>query len=92
MPKVLQWLVLLIFSILFAGALEFGALPAALLIGPMLAAILPSAERSPVAAHGMSGPFGRQLGGGDKVPRVEAAFALQPGARADANDGCVRQA
>ncbi|TIM29016.1 MAG: AbrB family transcriptional regulator [Mesorhizobium sp.] len=40
MPKVWQWLVLLIFSILFAGALEFGALPAALLIGPMMAAIL----------------------------------------------------
>ncbi|RWC23476.1 MAG: AbrB family transcriptional regulator [Mesorhizobium sp.] len=39
-PKVWQWLALLIFSILFAGALEFGALPAALLIGPMLAAIL----------------------------------------------------
>jgi membrane AbrB-like protein len=35
-----QWLVLLIFSILFAGALELAALPAALLIGPMLAAIL----------------------------------------------------
>ncbi|MGX5839605.1 AbrB family transcriptional regulator [Mesorhizobium sp. ArgA1] len=35
-----QWLVLLIFSLLFAGALEYAALPAALLIGPMLAAIL----------------------------------------------------
>jgi membrane AbrB-like protein len=35
-----QWLVLLLFSLLFAGALEFAALPAALLIGPMLAAIL----------------------------------------------------
>src|SRR6478672_12950346 len=35
-----QWLVLLVFSILFAGALEFAALPAALLIGPMLAAIV----------------------------------------------------
>lgn len=35
-----QWLVLLIVSLLFAGALEFAALPAALLIGPMLAAIL----------------------------------------------------
>lgn len=35
-----QWLMLLIFSILFAGALELAALPAALLIGPMLAAIL----------------------------------------------------
>jgi membrane AbrB-like protein len=40
MRPVLQWLVLLFFSILFAGALEFAALPAALLIGPMLAAIL----------------------------------------------------
>jgi uncharacterized protein len=40
MPKAWQWLALLIFSILFAGALEFAALPAALLIGPMLAAIL----------------------------------------------------
>ncbi|BCG93249.1 AbrB family transcriptional regulator [Mesorhizobium sp. 131-2-1] len=35
-----QWLVLLVFSLLFAGALEVAALPAALLIGPMLAAIL----------------------------------------------------
>ncbi|RWC06669.1 MAG: AbrB family transcriptional regulator [Mesorhizobium sp.] len=39
-PKAWQWLALLIFSILFAGALESAALPAALLIGPMLAAIL----------------------------------------------------
>jgi membrane AbrB-like protein len=35
-----QWLVLLAVSILFAGALEVAALPAALLIGPMLAAIV----------------------------------------------------
>ncbi|TJV71592.1 MAG: AbrB family transcriptional regulator [Mesorhizobium sp.] len=35
-----QWLVLLVFSLLFAVALELAALPAALLIGPMLAAIL----------------------------------------------------
>ena len=42
----------------------------------------------PVAAHGMSGPFGRQLGGGDKISRVEAASILQSGARADAHDGC----
>lgn len=41
----------------------------------------------PVAAHGMSGPFGRQLGGGDKIPRVEAAFVLQSSARAYAQDG-----
>jgi membrane AbrB-like protein len=40
MHKRWQWLVLLVFSILFAGALEVAALPAALLIGPMLAAIL----------------------------------------------------
>ncbi|MDX8498912.1 AbrB family transcriptional regulator [Mesorhizobium sp. VK4C] len=35
-----QWLVLVAFSLLFAGALELAALPAALLIGPMMAAIL----------------------------------------------------
>ncbi|TKB21235.1 MAG: AbrB family transcriptional regulator [Mesorhizobium sp.] len=35
-----QWLALVVFSLLFAGALELAALPAALLIGPMLAAIL----------------------------------------------------
>ncbi|PBC00930.1 AbrB family transcriptional regulator [Mesorhizobium sp. WSM3860] len=35
-----QWLELVVLSLLFAGALELAALPAALLIGPMLAAIL----------------------------------------------------
>ena len=35
-----QWLILLTISALFAGALELAALPAALLIGPMLAAIV----------------------------------------------------
>lgn len=40
MRKLWQWLVLLVISALFAGALEFAALPAALLIGPMLAAII----------------------------------------------------
>ena len=35
-----QWLVLVVFSLLFAGALDLAALPAALLIGPMMAAIL----------------------------------------------------
>ncbi|WP_192254770.1 AbrB family transcriptional regulator [Mesorhizobium silamurunense] len=35
-----QWLVLVVFSLLLAGALELAALPAALLIGPMMAAIL----------------------------------------------------
>ncbi|RUW99208.1 AbrB family transcriptional regulator, partial [Mesorhizobium sp. M8A.F.Ca.ET.023.01.1.1] len=35
-----QWLILLVISALFAGALELAALPAALLIGPMLAAIV----------------------------------------------------
>lgn len=32
----------------------------------------------PVAAHGMSGPFGRQFGGGDKVSRVETALSFSP--------------
>ena len=42
----------------------------------------------PMAAHGMSGPFSRQLGGGGEVSRVEAAFVLQSSARDDAHDGC----
>jgi membrane AbrB-like protein len=36
----LQWLLLLAISLLFAAILEFAALPAALLIGPMLAGIV----------------------------------------------------
>ena len=40
MPRWLQWLLLLAISLLFAGILEFAALPAALLIGPMLAGIV----------------------------------------------------
>ncbi len=39
MPKVAQWLFLLAGSVLLAGVLELAQLPAALLIGPMLAAI-----------------------------------------------------
>jgi membrane AbrB-like protein len=38
--KIWQWLAILIVSCLFAGALEAAALPAALLIGPMLAAVV----------------------------------------------------
>ena len=40
MRKAWQWLAILTVSALFAGALELAALPAALLIGPMLAAIV----------------------------------------------------
>lgn len=40
LSKPWQWLFLLVISALFAGALELAALPAALLIGPMLAAIV----------------------------------------------------
>ncbi|QPC91188.1 AbrB family transcriptional regulator [Mesorhizobium sp. INR15] len=40
MRKLWQWLAIIIVSALFAGALELAALPAALLIGPMLAAIV----------------------------------------------------
>jgi membrane AbrB-like protein len=39
-PPGLQWLILLVISALFAFVLEIAALPAALLIGPMLAAIV----------------------------------------------------
>jgi len=38
--SLLQWTFLTVLSVLFAGALELGHLPAALLIGPMLAGIL----------------------------------------------------
>jgi membrane AbrB-like protein len=40
LPPWAQWLLLLAVSLLFASLLEFAALPAALLIGPMLAAII----------------------------------------------------
>jgi membrane AbrB-like protein len=40
MPHWLQWLLLLAISLLFAAILEYAALPAALLIGPMLAGIV----------------------------------------------------
>lgn len=39
-PPGLQWLLLIVVSVLFAFPLEFADLPAALLIGPMMAAIL----------------------------------------------------
>ncbi len=40
MPRWLQWLLLLAVSLVFVGILEFASLPAALLIGPMLAGIV----------------------------------------------------
>ena len=43
-----QWTVLLLISLLFAGALEMAHLPAALLIGPMLAAIIAGANGATV--------------------------------------------
>ncbi|KQZ14357.1 ammonia monooxygenase [Mesorhizobium sp. Root554] len=36
----IQWLLILVVSLLFSGALEFAELPAALLLGPMFAAIV----------------------------------------------------
>ena len=39
-PKPLQWGLLLVLSIIFVAALELARLPAALLIGPMIAAII----------------------------------------------------
>jgi membrane AbrB-like protein len=44
----LQWLAILVVSLLFVGALEAAALPAALLIGPMLAAIVAGANGATV--------------------------------------------
>lgn len=34
----------------------------------------------PVAAHGVGGPFGGEVGGGDEVAGIEAAPVLQSGA------------
>lgn len=38
-PQIVQWALLAFFSLIFAGSLEFVRLPAALLLGPMAAAI-----------------------------------------------------
>jgi membrane AbrB-like protein len=43
-----QWLVVLLLSLLFVGALEMAALPAALLIGPMMAGIVAGTSGSTV--------------------------------------------
>lgn len=57
LPRTVQWLVLLALSLVLATALEIARLPAALLIGPMLAAIIAGTNgatvrmpRSPFAA------------------------------------------
>lgn len=47
-PPLLQWLLLLLVSVLFTGALEVAALPAALLIGPMMAAIIAGTNNATV--------------------------------------------
>jgi membrane AbrB-like protein len=47
-PSVLQWLLLLFVSVLITGALEIAALPAALLIGPMMAAIIAGTNNATV--------------------------------------------
>ncbi|MCC2690409.1 MAG: hypothetical protein K0S21_3212, partial [Rhizobiaceae bacterium] len=39
LPRAAQWAVLLAVSLLLAGGLEFAAMPAALLIAPMLAGV-----------------------------------------------------
>lgn len=40
LPRLPQWIILIVLSALLAGALELAGIPAALLIGPMIAAIL----------------------------------------------------
>ncbi len=40
LPRPAQWTLLLLLSVLFAGGFELASLPAALLLGPMLAAII----------------------------------------------------
>lgn len=53
MRKLWQWLAILVVSILFTGALELASLPAALLIGPMLAAIVAGTNGATVRVPGI---------------------------------------
>lgn len=58
MPRPLQWLLLALLSVLLATLLELGHLPAALLIGPMIAGIavgtIGAAIRVPKALYALS--------------------------------------
>jgi membrane AbrB-like protein len=59
----LQWLLILAVSLLFVGALEAVALPAALLIGPMLAAIIAGTNNATVRVHRLPFAAGQAIVG-----------------------------
>ena len=52
LPAVAQWVVLLLVSLAFAAILEFAGMPAAMLIGPMLAAILAGTNGATIRVPG----------------------------------------
>jgi len=67
-----QWAVLLVISLLFAGALEIASLPAALLVGPMLAAIIAGTNGATVRVP----PLG--FAGGQAVVGCLVAGSISP--------------
>ena len=73
-----QWAALLVVSLLFAGALEVASLPAALLIGPMLAAIIAGANGATVRVPRLGFAGGQAIVGcliaGSISPDIVAAF------------------
>lgn len=67
-----QWAILFGLSVLFAGGLELFHLPAALLIGPMLAAILCGTSGATVRPPKLA------FGGGQAIVGVLIAFSISP--------------
>jgi membrane AbrB-like protein len=74
----IQWLALLVVSMLFAGALEIASLPAALLIGPMLAAIVAGTNGATVRVPPLGFAAGQAVVGcliaGSISPAIFATF------------------
>lgn len=73
-----QWAVLLVVSLLFTGVLEIASLPAALLIGPMLAAIIAGTNGATVRVPPVGFAGGQAIVGcliaGSISPDIFAAF------------------
>ncbi|MEP9389588.1 AbrB family transcriptional regulator [Mesorhizobium sp. KR9-304] len=74
----IQWMALLVVSMLFAGALEIASLPAALLIGPMLAAIVAGTNGATVRVPPLGFAAGQAVVGcliaGSISPAIFATF------------------
>ena len=69
----LQWLLILAVSLLFAGALEAAALPAALLIGPMMVGIVAGANGATVRVPGPA------FAGAQSIVGFLVAASISPG-------------